>query len=75
MIKTKGNIFLEDSVMKRLIKIVEASSPELSKYLRSLRAQKTLMTLDNRQHEVPTADEDFQEEISPQLVGLVLDTL
>lgn len=48
MIKTKGNIFLEESVMRRLIKIVEVSSEELTKYLRSLRAQKTLLTLDNK---------------------------
>ena len=72
LIRTRGNIFVHDDIMRRLLRIIEASSEEIRKYLASIKGKQALLS--KASNVIEQIEDDF-ETIEPELVGLVLDSL
>lgn len=73
IIKTKGNIFVQDDVMRRIINIVSIVNTSIVDYLKQLKGHQSLIT--NAQIEPREFQLNDFEDIDPEFICKVLDTL
>ena len=75
LIKTRGDIFIEDSTMRKIIEYISMFSEEVGTYLGSLRSANSLLSSRIFSQEWEMASLIDLDDISPQMLGLILDTL
>ncbi len=73
IIKTKGNILVQDSIMQKVVNIVSIVNNSIADYLKTLKGYQSLVSnTDIRSNEFQISD---FEDIDPEFICKILDTL
>lgn len=81
IIKTKGNIFIQDQIMEKIIRIVSVINSSSTTFLQQFKGYQSLITINktensNQDNEIKNLDiiTDF-EDIDSETINMILDTL
>lgn len=81
IIKTKGNIFIQDQIMEKIIRIVSVINSSSTTFLQQFKGYQSLITINktensNQDNEIKNLDiiTDF-EDIDSETINVILDTL
>lgn len=75
LIKTRGDIYIEDLAMRKIIEYISMFSDEVGAYLSTLRSAESLLSSHVFNSEWEMASLIDLDDISPPMLGLILDTL
>lgn len=75
LIKTRVDIFIEDTTMRKIIEYVSMFSDEVSTYLKTLRSSSSLVSSQVFSYDWELVSLIDLDEISPEILGLLLDIL
>ena len=75
LIKTRCDIFAEDTTMRKIIEYISMFSEDVSSYLQTLRSSPSLVSSQVFKQDWELASLIDLDDISPQMLGLLLDVL
>lgn len=75
IIKTRGDIFIEDSTMRKIIEYISMFSEEVTEYLKSLRSSSSLVSSQIIKEDWELVSLVDLDDLSSNMLGLILDTL
>jgi hypothetical protein len=79
IIKTKGNIFVQDEIMKKIINIVSIINSSVQEFFTQFKGYQSLITVSNGENSNDVIDSRPEisefEDVDPKFINIILDTL